>query len=291
MDMNQLTKITLAFELYQQGIPRIHIAEQIGIGRATLYRWLNGIERTGDLEGFLDQYLSAKKGERKKRKVDGLLKLKVWNLRDKYDCCGQKIQYFLDEDYGIDLGVKTIYKILKEKYKLRSKWKKNQKRGLVPKASKPREVVQMDTVDFGEIFAFTGVDIFSKEVDVLLAPRLTASYGYQFLKQSMQRRFNSFVELIQTDGGPEFKDEFKRHVLEYAQRHRVAQPYKKNKQSYIESFNRSLRKECLGWTRYKLKELPVLIKEVENYLLYYHKKRPHISLGMRPPLKTMAVSY
>lgn len=289
--MNQLTKITLAFELSQQDIPRFHIAQQIGIGRATLYRWLDGIEQAGDLEIFLDKYLNAKKGERAKRKVDGLLKLKVWNLRDKYDCCGQKIQYFLDEDYGIDLGVKTIYRILKEKYKLRSKWKKNQKRGPVPKASKKREVIQMDTVDFGEIFAFTGVDIFSKEVDVLLAPQLTASYGYEFLKQSMKRRFNSFVDLIQTDGGPEFKDEFKRHVLEYTQRHRIAQPYKKNEQSYIESFNRSLRKECLGWTKYKLKELPVLTREVEDYLLYYHQKRPHISLGMRPPLKEMTVSH
>lgn len=289
--MNQLTKISLAFELSQQDIPRLNIAKQIGIGRATLYRWLNGIERTGDIERFLDHYLSAKKGERAKRKVDGLLKLKVWNLRDKYDCCGQKIRYFLDEEYGIDLGVKSIYKILKEKYKLRSKWKKNQKRGPVPKASKKREVIQMDTVDFGEVFAFTGVDIFSKEVDVLLAPQLTASYGYEFLKQSMKRRFNSFVDLIQTDGGPEFKDEFKRHVLEYTQRHRVAQPYKKNEQSYIESFNRSLRKECLGWTKYKLKELPVLTKEVEDYLLYYHQKRPHISLGMRPPLKETTVSH
>lgn len=289
--MNQLTKIALAFELSEQGVPRLHIAKQIGIGRSTLYRWLNGIEHAGDLEMFLDQYLSSKKGERAKRKVDGLLKLKVWNLRDKYDCCGQKIRYFLNEDYGIDLGVKAIYKILKEKYKLRSKWKKNQKRGPVPKASGKREVIQMDTVDFGEIFAFTGVDIFSKEVDILLAPELTAFYGYQFLKQSMQRRFNSFVDLIQTDGGPEFKDEFKRHVLEYTQRHRIAQPYKKNEQSYIESFNRSLRKECLGWTKYKLKELPILTKEVEDYLLYYHQKRPHISLGMRPPLKETTVSH
>lgn len=59
----------------------------------------------------------------------------------------------------------------------------------------------MDTVDFGEIFAFTGVDIFSKEVDVLLVPKLTAFYGYQFLKQAMQRRFHSFADTIQTDGG------------------------------------------------------------------------------------------
>lgn len=285
MDVNQIAKITLALELFEQGIPKTHISQKVGVGRATLYRWLSGIKNAGDLELFLDQYLSSKKGQRAKRKIDGLLKLRIWNLRDKYDCCGQKLQYFLKEEFDIDLGVTTIYKILSEKYKLRSKWKKNQKRGYTPKASKPREVIQMDTVDFGDIFAFTGVDIFSREADVFLAPSLTASYGYSFLKRSMDRRFNGFADCIQTDGGSEFKEEFKQHVLEYTNRHRVAHPYKKNEQSYIESFNRSLRKECLGWTKYKTKEIPILQKEVEDYLLYYHQKRPHISLGMRTPAK------
>ena len=285
MDVNQIAKITLALELSEQGIPKTHISQKVGIGRATLYRWLYGIKNAGDLEIFIDQYLSSKKGQRAKRKIDGLLKLRVWNLRDKYDCCGQKLQYFLKEEFNIDLGVTTIYKILSEKYKLRSKWKKNQKRGYTPKASRPREVIQMDTVDFGDIFAFTGVDIFSREADVFLTPSLTASYGYSFLKRSMNRRFNGFADCIQTDGGSEFKEEFKQHVLEYTKRHRVAHPYRKNEQSYIESFNRSLRKECLGWSKYKIKEIPILQKEVEDYLLYYHEIRPHISLGMRPPAK------
>lgn len=285
MDVLNVTKITLVWELFQQRVPQLHIAKQVQVDRVTVYRWIQGIQKTGDLEVFLDQYLSAKKGERKKRKIDGLLKTRIFSLRDKYDCCGQKLRYFLDEEYGTSLGVTSIYKILKEKYKLRSKWKKNQKRGHTPKASKSQEVIQMDTVDFGDVYAFTGVDIFSKEADVFLAPRLTASYGYSFLKQAMQRRFHGFVETIQTDGGHEFKSEFKQHVLEYSQRHRVAHPYRKNEQSFIESFNRSLRKECLGWSNFRTKEIPTLTREVEEYLLYYHQKRPHISLGMRPPLK------
>src|SRR3989344_2239531 len=286
MDVNQIAKITLALELFEQGIPKTHISQKIGIGRATLYRWLSGIQNAGDLELFLDQYLSSKKGQRAKRRIDGLLKLKIWNLRDKYDCCGQKLRYFLDEDYGINLGVTSIYKILKEKYKLRSKWKKNQKRGHTPKALKPQEVIQMDTVDFGDIFAFTGVDIFSREVDVMLAPELTANYGYCFLKQAMAKRFHGFADTIQTDGGHEFKSDFQRHVLEYTNRHRIAHPYRKNEQSYIESFNRTLRKECLGWGRFKKAEIPLLTKEIEQYLVYYHEKRQHLSLGMKPPLKT-----
>jgi len=286
MDMQNITKITLVWELFEEHVPQLHIARRVGVDRVTVYRWIKGIQKAGDIEVFFDQYLSAKKGERAKRKIDGLLKVRVWGLREKYrNCCGQKIQYFLKKDYGIDLGVKTIYKILGEKYKLRSKWKKNQKRGHTPEAFRVREVVQMDTVDFGEIFAFTGVDIYSKEADVFLSPTLTGSGGYAFLRQCMRRRFDNFVDIIQTDGGPEFKDEFKRHVLEYTKRHRISHPYKKNEQSFIESFNRSLRKECLGWTKYKAKELPILANEVEQYLEYYHKIRPHISLGMRPPLE------
>jgi hypothetical protein len=35
----------------------------------------------------------------------------------------------------------------------------------------------MDTIDFGELFAFTAMDSFSKEVDILLAPALTSEYS------------------------------------------------------------------------------------------------------------------
>lgn len=149
----------------------------------------------------------------------------------------------------------------------------------------------MDTMDLGEIFAFNGIDIFTKEADIILRPSLTSHDGYIFLKQSMKRRFNGHVSLIQTDGRSEFKDEFKQHVLEYADRYRIARPYKKNEQAFIEVFNRSLRKECLGWSKYRLKDLPTLTKEVEEYLKYYHTKRAHCSLGMETPFEFRRLSH
>jgi len=152
--------------------------------------------------------------------------------------------YFLKKEHKVSLSVPKIYEVLAEKYKIKSKWKKNQIRGPIPRATKPREVIQMDTVDFGEAFAFTGIDIFSKEADVIIFPSLTSHDGLIYLETSMERRFGGHSDLIQTDGGPEFKDEFKLNVLRFTNRHRVARPYKKNEQSYIESFNRSLRKEC-----------------------------------------------
>src|SRR3989344_562590 len=165
-------------------------------------------------------------------------------------------------------------------YELRSKWKKNQIRGPVPKATSPREVIQMDTVDFGEVFAFTGVDIFTKEIMVKLYPSLTSFDGTNFLDHSFQNRY-THTKLLQTDGGPEFKADFKVKALTFADRLRVARPYKKNEQSYIESFNRSLRKECLGWTKYKKNQIVDLQNEVENYITWYHNERPHMSLNMQ----------
>jgi transposase InsO family protein len=141
----------------------------------------------------------------------------------------------------------------------------------------------MDTVDLGEIFAFNGVDIFTKEVDVILRPSLTSHDSLVCLEMSMKRRFDNYSDLIQTDGGSEYEDEFKANVLRFTKRHRIARPYKKNEQSYIESFNRSLRKECVGWIKYKLSQLDSLTDEVENYLKYYHTKRAHLSLNMQTP--------
>ena len=129
------------------------------------------------------------------------------------------------------------------------------------------------------------VDIYSKECDVLLRPALGAIDGKAFLEHCMPRRFDGFSKLIQTDGGSEFKAGFQETVGRYSDRHRFARPYKKNEQSYIESFNRSLRKECLGWRKYQTSEIPELTLLVEEWLMYYHYVRPHISLGMKPPLE------
>lgn len=282
MEVNQITKITLAWELFESGVPKAHIASQLQVGRETIHIWLGNIKRFGLLD-FLEQYSQAKKGSRVKRKADGLLKSRVFKLREENrDCCGQKIRQFLFDEYGIRLSVTSIYKILGEKYQLRSKWKKNQKRGSVPKADRPREVIQMDTVDFGQIYAFTAVDICSREVVVKLYQSLTASDGLDFLKYSFSSKYKH-TDLLQTDGGSEFKAQFRSNVFNYANRFRISRPYRKNEQSYIESFNRSLRKECLGWGKFQPKDIPSLEKELTDYLMYYHSKRPHLSLGLKTP--------
>ena len=63
MDMLNVTLITLAWELHQQGVPKAHIAERLGKHRETVHLWIREIEDAGLLP-FLDRYQQAKKGPR-----------------------------------------------------------------------------------------------------------------------------------------------------------------------------------------------------------------------------------
>jgi len=82
--------------------------------------------------------------------------------------------------------------VLSEKYQLNSKWKKNKLRGAVPVAQAARQTLQMDIVLFGKVFAFTAVDIYTRESDVLLQPGLEAIDGKAFLEHCIPRRFDGF---------------------------------------------------------------------------------------------------
>jgi transposase len=284
--MQNFSIIELAWELANSGVRPNEIAGRIGKHRATVYRWLSKIKLLG-IQEYLRRYKMSKKGHRQKRKTDPLIKARVYALREKYHhCCGEKIQYWMMKDHGVKIGISTIYRILEEKYILRSKWKKNQVRGPIPKASKEREVIQHDTVDFGKLFAFTSIDIFTKEARVIMRAGLDASDGAAALRKQMG--YFQFADLLQRDGGPEFKADWNVYAKPYCHRIRTARPYKKNEQAYIESFNRTLRKECLGWGKYKKDDLKWVQQKVDEFLDFYNNQRPHLALNLLAPTEYLS---
>jgi transposase len=285
MDMQTPTRITRAWERAAQGLSHTKIAAHLGRPRETIGLWLKGITTDG-LAGFLARHAQAKKGPRRARQVPATIKRLIWELRIReHECCGQKIAYFLEWEYQIQLSVPKIYEILAETYVIRSKWHKNQKRGTVPTASAPRAVIQLDTVAFGGVVALTGIAIYTKEAAVMLRPALTSEDGAAFWQRAMAHCFTGHGAVLQTDGGPEFKGPCAQQARTYCDRHRMARPYKKNEHAYIERFNRTLRKEGVGGGTYRVEDLPRLIPEVHTFLDRYHYHRPHLGLvPMRPPL-------
>jgi transposase len=119
------------------------MAQRVGKHRATVYRWLRGMESVG-LREFVVEYKNAKKRPRR-RKVDACVERRILSIRAEHcDCCGEKIVYWLDKE-GIGLSRSTVYRVLNRRLRLRPKGRRNRPRGPVPRATGPREVVQMDT--------------------------------------------------------------------------------------------------------------------------------------------------
>jgi IS30 family transposase len=279
--MDSVTRIRIAYALWKQGVRVEEIAEEVGRNRATVYRWLRRIGQQG-IEAYLRRYKGAKKGHRH-RKTHGYVEQRVLAIRQEHHgCCGEKIQYWLDKE-NIRLSRSTIYRILNKYLRLRPKGRKNTPRGSLPQASGPREVIQMDTVDFGGVFAFTAEDIFTREAQVVLRPGITAKDGAEAL--ATFHAYFGHCQTIQTDGGSEFEAEFAALVPAFADHHRVARPYKKNEQAFIERFNRTLRHECLGWEKYSPHHILSLQGELETWVDYYHYIRPSMAFEpMHPPL-------
>lgn len=281
-----IARIRVAWELRQVGQSAEYVAERVGVNRATVYRWMKGIRQRG-IKGFIRHYRNAKKG-RRVGKTHAYIEQRVLSLRREYrECCGQKLVYLLKQE-GIDLSLSTVYRILNKHLQLR-KHHRTPKGQPIEKAQRPREVIQMDTVDLGDIFAFTAIDTCTKEGQVVMRPSLTAEDGKAALEQIMQAF--GHAQVIQTDGGSEFEAQCAQAIPSFAQQHRIARPYKKNEQALIECFNGTLRREEFGHVSFKPSDLQLAQQRADAFLDYYHSKRPHLALGMKTPAQFVAESH
>jgi len=278
--MDTVTQIQVAWELKKAGCRVDEIAGQLGKDRSTIYRWLKGIRIRG-IRGYVAYFKQAKKG-RRVRKMHGYVVQRVLSIRRAYrDCCGEKIVYVLAQE-GIHLSRSTVYRILKRHLVLR-KHHRQPKGAPVQQATGPRQVVQVDTVDLGEVYAYTAIDTFTREAAVVMRPSLQAADGRVALEQLMA--VFGRVSLLQTDGGSEFKAECAEGMHRWADQHRIARAYKKNEQAFIEAFNGTLRREEFGALKFRVDELELAQHYADAFLDYYHHRRPHLSLDMLTPAR------
>jgi hypothetical protein len=134
----------------------------------------------------------------------------------------------------------------------------------------------MDTLEGGHLVAFAEIDIYTKEVEVVLRPTLTSDNGSAGLRTARFRRFTGRVEVRQPDDVPVFKGACAHQARPIAIGIiLLARTKRPNRPIFIECFNRTLHEERLGWRRYRADDLSRVIPDVETLLARYRYHRPH----------------
>ncbi len=280
--MHTLTHYEIAWNISQAGSPMVHITIVVSKDRATVYRWLAMIKRIGIRE-FLRRKQTCKVRRPRAQTPEYVIQ-KLVDIRNEFGWCGQKIQKELKEIHGITLGLSTIYRWLHKRFtKAVVGVRRYKKHKALVTANAPREVVEHDTVDLGGgVYAYTAIDIFSKEPSVYIGTNLEMATGATAFAKHHQ--FYGHTLLHQSDGGSEFQTTF-REAVEAVAEHHYSRPYKKNEQSHIENFNKSLRSERFPASRYEQKDIPELQQQANEYIRHYIHRRWHMGL---PNLMTPA---
>lgn len=282
--MRTLTQYEVAWNMYRAGSTIQQITVVLDRHRATIYRWLQRIKRLGIRE-FVRRKLTAKHRRPLSRTPEHVIQ-RVVDIRNHYGWCGAKIRKELRAKHGIYLGLATIYRWLHRRFTKSGvgvrRYKKHQ---AIVTAEAPRQVVEHDTVDLGDLYAYTAIDIFSKEPSIYIGTDLEMATGAEAF--ACHNRFYGFVGLHQSDNGSEFQATFREAVLASnpATAHRYSRPYKKNEQAHIENFNKALRNECFGELKYSTEQLEAVRLQAKLFAQHYIHERWHMGL---PDLMTPA---
>lgn len=292
--MNSVATISVyehAWRMYQRNIRVDDIAAEVNRHRATVYRWFRAIKRMGIRE-FVRRKRACKTRRPRARTPEYVIQTIV-DIRTEYGWCGQKIRKELRVNHGIRVGLSTIYRWLHARMTDAvvgvRRYAKHQ---AIVTAEGPREVIEHDTVDLGGLYAYTAIDIFTKEPRVYIGTDLGMETGAAAFERHV-RDYHAGLDAAdraglthQSDNGSEFQSAFVEAVTDTGAKHRYSRPYKKNEQAHIENFNKALRNECLGDAHYAAAELGAVQQRADEFAGHYVHERWHMGLpGMMTPAR------
>lgn len=143
------------------------------------------------------------------------------------------------------------------------------------------EFMTDELFDGRRIRLLTIVDHFTREsIAVVVGQRLTGKDVVASLNEIGADR--QFPKTIRVDNGPEFTS---KALDKWAYENKVtldfSRPGKPTDNAFIESFNGSIRSECLNQNWFL--SLEDAEEKIEDWRVYYNEQRPHSALGNLAP--------
>ena len=167
--------------------------------------------------------------------------------------------------------------------KKRSPWKRYHPPTERPRAEKPGDLVQIDTIhrmidENKRLYIFVLLDVFSRWVYAKAYAKMNAATTVAFVAEA-QRAASFRFAMLQSDHGPEFGMWF---VEQVKKKHRYTRIGKPNDNAHIERFNRTIQEECLD---HFPDDVAVINGAMKKYLRYYNHDRMHMGIALKTPIQ------
>lgn len=281
--------------------PEIALAA-IKTPRSTYFRWKKNYNLLG-LAGLENE--STRPNTIRKADLHDKFEKQVYQMRMKYPLWGkEKIAAVIRREMNTTISISTVGRILRKlqsqgkikpvrfhlfgKANLKSRvfnghsqrWKSGMK------AQSPGELVQIDhmTVSvpgIGSIKHFTAVCPITKLSVNQTYREATSKNAAEFLEQ-VQRELPFPIKSVQVDGGPEFMDYFERRCKQENIGLYVLPPRSPECNGGVERGNGTMKYEFYYQYNGPL-NLHMLQKNLQKYVNFYNRVRPHKSLGLLTP--------
>ena len=259
-----------------------------GVSRATWYKWKRRYDTYG-IDGLKNQ--SRKPHNIKNLKVTEELEKLVLELRLNNRFGPMRIRFRLKRKYGVSLGTKTIYNLLKRhklnvlSVKLKRKYKRFEMKH-------PNELVQMDTkgpfylkASRSKHYFIHVIDDCSRKVVSKWCNRRTTEAALSVLKEWV--KLHGKPNKVMHDGGTEFTStDFKNFLILNGIKDKQIPKGYPQEQGKVEAYNKIVISEFLQIE--ELKDEKDGAEKYESFVNSYNYEREHGGInGMTPAEKFM----
>lgn len=275
------------------------ICDIFEINRSTLYRWRK--RYNPKIVQTLEDKNRRPKRFRQKVARSYKVEHQVCEIRRKYPYFGkEKIKRILERDFGINVSVSSVGRILTQYKSILPAIKKTKKAAKTRKENKIRikevtanlkggisELIQADTIElrlrFAKIYLFSAIDIVSK----LLYSRAYISNSSLNAKDFLQRLnyiHDNRIKYLQLDNGSEFEGHFREEAKQ--QKITLIHNYPKTPEMncYVEKVNDTIQTEYLDKFHDET-SVTEINKILLDCLIEYNFYRPHRNLNLLTPIE------
>lgn len=267
-----------AVALVEKGWSTRKVARYTGFSQSAIVKWC---ERS-DTRGYGNIPTKSSRPKHHPKELCAAVVEKIVSKRLAHNRTSEVVHKELARE-GVTVSLSSVKRTLDRRglTKKRSPWKRFHPHVDRPRAEKPGDLVQIDTIHTmqGEkkrMYTFVLIDVYSRWMYAKTYQRMNSATTLRFVREAEQRAAFRF-SMLQSDHGPEFGKWF---VSQIQKDHRYTRIGKPNDNAHVERVNRTLQEECLD----KHVRTPEAYNgALRRYLPYYNNDRLHMGISCRAP--------